>query len=107
VDEPVRLRVPDESDDVRDAGGELPEGPRVCVEEVPLEQQVLGRVAGERQLRKHDDLGALAAGALDRVADLRRVAVDVADRRIELGERDAQLSALRSHAPSIACRAAG
>jgi hypothetical protein len=53
---------------------------------VLLEQQVLGRVARRRELREQDDLRARVAGAGDVLADPGRVALEVADARVDLGE---------------------
>ena len=65
--------------------------PRASAQEVLLEQQVLGRVAGERQLGEQHELGARLARARSmRRADLRLVARDVADDGVDLGEREAQ-----------------
>jgi hypothetical protein len=60
------------------------------VEEVGLEQKVLGRVARERELREDHQRRALLARAGDPVGDPRRVAADVADGGIDLGEGHAQ-----------------
>jgi hypothetical protein len=64
-------------------------GPR-CGDEAWLEQQVLGRVSGERQLGKKDDVGCGGAGLRQAGPDLGGVAVDVADREVELGQCDSQ-----------------
>ena len=67
-------------------------------QEVLLEQQVLRRVAGQHQLREHDQLGALVASALDVLGDLGGVALEVAHARVELGEREAQRGETLGHA---------
>ena len=61
-------------------------------EEVLLEQQVLGRVAGDASSGKSTSSAPGVARALDVLADLRRVAGDVADGGFDLGEREAQRS---------------
>ena len=90
VDVQAALGVADDRDDagrvLRDA---LDRRARVG-EEVLLQQQVLGRVAGDRQLGEEDHLGSRAARAAQAVADLRLVAGDVADDGVDLGQRDAQ-----------------
>ena len=53
-----------------------------------LAHQVLGRIAGDEQLRQHDEVGALGSGLRTRLAQLLGVARKVADRRVELGEGD-------------------
>ena len=89
------------------ARGELVERVGGRVEEAVLQQQVLGRVAGQRQLGEHDELGAGVAGALGPVGDLGRVAVEVADGGVRLRERDAKGMAGERHPSSIATRKAG
>ena len=74
-------------------------------QEVRLQQQVLRRVAVDRQLREDDELGAGLPCARYLVADLGGVAVDVADGGIDLGERDAQRLCLTVHA--LILRSAG
>jgi hypothetical protein len=64
---------------------------QVVVGEVVLREQVLGRVAGEHELGQQRELRALAGRARDGGRDERRVAVDVADDRVDLREREAHL----------------
>ena len=60
-----------------------------CIgEEVLLEQEVLRRIPGDRELGKQDQLGARLAGLLQAGDDLPFVARDVADGHVELAERD-------------------
>ena len=59
-------------------------------EEVLLQQQVLGRVAGDGQLGEEDQLRARAFARGAVLADLRLVAGDVADDGVDLGQRDPQ-----------------
>ena len=58
-------------------------------EEVLLEQQVLGRVAGDAELGEERELRAGLARARELLAHLGLVAGDVADGGVDLGERDA------------------
>lgn len=51
-----------------------------------LEQEVLGRIARERELGKEDDLGARVDGALEVPGDQLTVPVDVSDGGIDLAE---------------------
>ena len=66
-----------------------------------LEQEVLGRVAGDRLLGEGDELGAQGLGAGDGGADAGEVAVEVADGRVDLGEGDPK-GAHRGHPSSCA-----
>src|SRR5687768_16891208 len=71
-----------------DTLGNLLHRAEVVVDELRLEQQILRRVADDRQLREDDEVRATrfrAGRELDRPAD---VAGNVADGRIGLGERD-------------------
>ena len=83
----------DEADDggaVARAGGELGEGGLVVGDEAGLEHQVLGRVAGDRQLGEGDDVAAGGVGPVVGVDEQGEVAVEVADGWVELGQGDAQ-----------------
>jgi hypothetical protein len=84
------LRVADDGDDPLGTRRELREAFVAGPQEVLLEQQVLGRVAGEHELAEEDELGAGVARLLDAARDLRDVALDVAHARVDLGEGDAQ-----------------
>ena len=53
-----------------------------------LQHQILGRIAGEIELRRHHDVGPEGRGLLARFAQPVAVARDVADDRRDLGERD-------------------
>jgi hypothetical protein len=90
VDVVRALREADEGDDAlglaRDGGQRL----AGVAQEVLLEQEVLGRIAGEGELGEQHDLRAGVAGARDVVADLARVALEIADARVDLGERETQ-----------------
>ena len=61
---------------------------QVVPNERRLEHQVLGWIAGDRQLGKANHVGARGAGAPDPVDDQAGVAGQVADRRVDLRERD-------------------
>ena len=84
----------DEADDGGDAAQRLLndalEGPQVIEDEAAAQQQVLGRVAGQRQLREGDEVGAEVAGAVGVLDDLVGVALEVADGGVDLGQRDAK-----------------
>ena len=61
-------------------------------EEVLAQQQILGRVAGERELGKQHQVGALRQRRLAPGADALGVGGDVADRGVHLTEGQAHLS---------------
>ena len=61
----------------RPAGGAHEAGP---------EQQILGRIARHDELREENEIGADVAGPLEPFDDAGRVAVDVPDDAIDLGE---------------------
>ena len=84
------LGEPDQRDGVAHVLRDLVQGPPARRQEMGLEQQVLGRVAVHGQLREHDQLRARVDAAVQVVADLARVAVDVADGRVHLGQRNPQ-----------------
>jgi hypothetical protein len=52
------------------------------------EQQVLGRVAGDRELREEDEVGVRVARLREPAQDPLPVPVQVADDDIDLGERE-------------------
>jgi hypothetical protein len=54
------------------------------------EQEILGRVAGRGELGIDDEIRPRSAGVAQRREDLRAIAVEVADDRIQLCERDSQ-----------------
>jgi len=76
-------------DDPVGLGRELPQRRGGVREEVLLQQQVLGRVAGEGQLGEQHQVRRLTAGRPDPVADELRVARYVSDGGVDLAERQA------------------
>ena len=68
--------------------GDLGQRAQVRLDERRLEEQVLGRVAGDRQLGKGHQAAAERARLLETGADLGDVALEVPDRRVDLGEGD-------------------
>ena len=81
-----RLGEADQRDHLADALRQLLDRPAVGLDEVALQVEVLGRVAGHAELGEDRQVGALVAGPADPGGDLRGVAVDVADGRVDLGE---------------------
>ena len=83
----------DEADDRRAAAGprgELRQHLEVVGDEARLEHEILGRIAGGRQLGEGHDVAPGGIGTVVGVGHQREVAVEVAHGRVELGERDPQ-----------------
>jgi len=80
----------DEGDEVARLGGEVLERRARVAQEVLLEQQVLGRVAGDRHLREDHELRARVARVAQRRLHRVRVALEIADPGVHLGQREAQ-----------------
>ncbi len=82
---------PGRADDHRRAArgvlGQCLDGARGVVLQGGLEHQVLGRVADDHELGEHHQIGPGLCRAGARGADQRKVVVEGADRRIDLGER--------------------
>ena len=67
-----------------------------------LQHQILGRIAGEIELRRQHDVGAEGGGLLARFAQAVAIARDVADDRGDLGERNDEAVADGSgHGPRL------
>ena len=81
-------RRADERRDARRSLGDLARRPRGGADERGTEQEVFRRVAGDREFGKDDELGACVARLCDPPNDAVAVAVEVADGRVDLGERD-------------------
>ena len=92
-------RLLDERHDRREVlGGRGQVGqPRVVQAHRDLRGEVLELVAGQPQLREHDEVGAIGAGGRQELVVAGQVLVELPERRGDLGERDAQLV----HAGSI------
>ena len=71
-------------------GGDPVERLEVVGDEARLQQQVLRRVAGDRQLGERHQVAAVGLGRLDRVDEALDVAVEIADHEVELRQGDAQ-----------------
>ena len=65
---------------------------QIRLDEGGLEQEILGRIAGDRELGEGHQLGAERARPLDRVHDHADVAVEVADRGVDLPQGDTEPS---------------
>ncbi len=82
------VRRPDERDDARGRLRHLPGSLRSRADEGGAEQEVLRRVARDRELREHDEVGARGARLGDPRDDAVTVPVEVADGRVELSQCD-------------------
>ena len=71
-----------------------------------LEHEVFGRIAGEIELRRHDEPGAESGGFGARFAQPLQIAVDVADDRGNLRERDDEAIGGSGHGRILRCRCA-
>ena len=96
-------KTDDRDEAVGPASEPVDRGARVA-QEVLLVEQVLWRVAGNRELPEQDELRPLGPRRLDRGHNCGLVGGDVADRRIELAERQAQRGHTRiiEHRPALA-----
>jgi hypothetical protein len=79
------FRMSDEDGDSFELGGQGVELGRAGGTEILAQQEVFRRVAAERQFRRQQQIGALRPGAFGKVEDARRVAGEIADRGVDLG----------------------
>jgi hypothetical protein len=80
---------------------DLGERPLGGAHEPGAEQEVLGRIAGDGQLREEDEVAALRARVLQPGDDQVAVAVQVADDGVDLCERKPQVFTPPSRKPSV------
>jgi len=84
-------RVADHEVDAGHFAAQPVKGLRRAQVELGAQQEILGRIAGERQLGKHDHVCALdVAGVGRRCNDTLGVTVDVADQQVDLRKRNAK-----------------
>jgi hypothetical protein len=107
VDVVGALGEADQRHDVADVRSQLVQRRAGGVAEVRLQQEVLGRVAGQGQLGEHDELRAGLPRTRGRVGDPGGVPVDVADDRVDLRQRDAQRLRPNRHRAQYAAGGAG
>ena len=88
------MRRPDERDQVARLCCDLVERPLGCADEARPEEEILGRIAGDRELGEEDDVGAEPARLLEVRHDLVPVSRQVADDRVDLRERQPHASSL-------------
>ena len=79
---------PDQRDDAPRLAGERLRLGLGRLHEARPQEQVLGRVARDRELGKDDEIGLLVLGLREPPANPLRVAVEVADDGVDLGERE-------------------
>ena len=82
----VEGRRADERHGVGARARDLVDGGASRAHEAGPEQEILGRVAGDRELGEHDEIGRRASRLGDRARDPLDVAVEVADDDVQLGE---------------------
>ena len=70
-------------------------------------QEILRRVAGDRELREHDEVGADRGRGLVRVEDTDGVAREIADDRVQLRGRDSNFGHELSLLADITAESAG
>ena len=88
VEVAVEVRRADEDDDPARRERDLLERPLGGAEKAGPEQQILGRIAGHRELGEDDEVGVRPLRLLDALDDQRAVPVEVADDRVDLGQRE-------------------
>ena len=74
--------------DARRSLGDLARRPRGGADERGAEQEILRRIAGDRELGEDDELGAGVACLGDPRDDAAAVAVEVTDSRVDLSQSD-------------------
>ena len=89
IDLPRLLREPDDGDDPLDISRKLAQRVRRVLQKVLAQQQILGRVAGERELGEQHELRALRLRGGYARTNAPRITGDVADSRVQLAERQA------------------
>ena len=82
----VRVNEPDDDRYALRVVDDLIEASAVLGDEVGFVEQVLGWVAGDGELREGDEVGTAGSGLVDVVEGLGRVAPQVADSGVYLGE---------------------
>jgi hypothetical protein len=89
----IAIMAPRRSDQQRRSarggvGRQIPHRLLTDIEKGRLQHQILGRIAGDEQLRTHQQIGALRTRRGEGRAQLADIAGHVADRRIELRQGD-------------------
>ena len=99
----VEVGRADERDDPLRLGGDLLDRRRAGrADERRAQQQVLRRVAGDRELREEDEVGAGVPRRGEPVEDAGPVAVEIADDAVDLGERESHFEVFSSRSKTLA-----
>ena len=88
VEVALEVRRADEAGDSLGLGCDQREAALGRAEKAGTEQEILGRVAGDGQLGEEHEVGARGPRLLEPGHDLLPVPVEVADDRVDLGERE-------------------
>ena len=91
----IEVRRPDERSDTAARSGDLVELPFGGANKPGPQEEVLGRIAGDDQLREEDDVHAVPFRLVDALDDALRVTVEVADDGVDLGEPESHAFSLR------------
>ncbi len=86
----IKSDVADDRHTTTCARRDTAKGRQVVGDEPRLEHQILRWIPGDRKLGKGDDVAASRLGLVVRGTDLGNVAIEVADRGVDLGQCDAQ-----------------
>ena len=100
IDVGVSVSEPDHHGNVTGGRRHLPQLPDVLLDELRLEQQVLGGIPGYGELRKRDEIGPRVPRAVYVLDDPAGIAVQVADRGIGLGQGNSECTHGVSASPS-------
>jgi len=85
----IRFGIADEGVEAVDLLGDGMDGGEIVGDELRLEEEVLGGIAGDGQFGKNAEGGAFGSGLRGKVEDATGVAGDVSDGGIDLGKGDA------------------
>src|SRR6476619_3369342 len=88
----VEPRRPDERHDAVGLGRDLLDRGARGTDECRSQEEILGRVAGRRELGVHDEIGDCGSRLRERLEDEPAIAVEIADHGVELGESQPQRS---------------
>src|SRR5690606_9604084 len=101
----VRARVAHDDRDPVEPGGEISERPIACREKIFPQQQVLGWIAAERKLGRHDEVGTGTLRAVAEFLDAIDVSCEIADRGVQLRNRNFHFSNISSRDAATPSRA--
>ena len=96
------LGIADVRGDAADLVANQSERSLYAAAQAAMQQEILGRIAAERELREQHELAPHGTGALGVVENFAGVRVDCTDARVDLGEPDLHPSALAIASPRSA-----